>query len=226
MMRLSSTGDCVLTVQIDRLSVYALSDSSHELEKDSWRNFLGVIAPLLLECPTESVALWIEDTAHCNSDELFSVAGTVLASAHALTRSDEETFKLSPGNIHIQDNALLPAFLLILFSGEISHDLGLTREFGIAAFVEPTLATKVHQLSSKKFGRLVASKSRSQAKLIGKWLERFSKFQHEEDFLKSILFWKELLEPLWQNELEENSSDSEGILDVEEFKNPAISKAG
>jgi hypothetical protein len=196
----------VLTPEIDLLSVYALSNASHEMEKESWRNFLGVIAPLLLECSTEKVVLWSEESSHTFVDNLVLIAKKLSEELKGSSLSnpnrDGEEKKIDWTNWENPDlkskfseKDSIPSHLFILFSGEISHDLGLTREFGIAAFVEPAQSTKVHQLASQTMRNDSKSKSRAQAKLIGKWLERFSKIQHDDDFLKNVLQWKEWIEP-------------------------------
>jgi hypothetical protein len=182
-----------LTTQLDLISVYALSDSSHEEEKKCWRDFLNIIAPALLECSPEETLFWAEESMLHDAEELFDLAKKLLGNGES---------KIKHPKFKEHDKEKIASQLYVLFSGEIAFELGLSREFGLAAFMEPTLPTKAHKIGTN-FKR---NKSLNKSKILKKWLERFNHFQQEEEFLKTTQEWKNLMMPFQFHEDKENSA--------------------
>jgi hypothetical protein len=158
---------------VDELALYAYSDSSQQWEREIWRKFLALLLPVLLEADSEEVA------------ELFEGA-----SAYDLEKLVAEF--CDPGH---------SPSLVHRMSAEIAQSLGLPAEFGLAAFVEAHLPTRIHAL--RKNAVRITEQS-----LMSRWLGRFTQLQTDDEFLEKAAHWKQ--------ELQEALHGERPVLDSEE----------
>lgn len=165
-----------MPISCDLLTVYAHADKAHARDRELWRDFMGFLVPLLFEVEAASVERAIE---------------------HAVCRSPEEVLAhLDEPQTHME--------VLRAVSVDLAYALHLPPEFGVAAFAECNVPTRVHLL---KIGQ---GKSTDQA-IINKWLKRFSKIQQDNEFAERMSEWKRL----WDALSEDSEFDDEDSLESE-----------
>jgi hypothetical protein len=148
-------------MKVDSLTLYAYADKSQLRERELWKRFLRLLLPVLLEVDSDEIAE-IFDDATLDSAELVVESAMNLNGAPQLVR---------------------------VISGTLALALGLPAEFGLAAFLESNLPTRIHAPRTKLL-RL------TDQELISRWLGRFTRIQSDDDFLRVASDWKERLHAL------------------------------
>ena len=149
-------------MNVDSLTLYAYADKSQSRERELWKRFLKLLLPVLLEADAGEVA------------EVFDEAVVDSVDAILEPLSGETASLQSAGE------------LVRVISGTLALALGLPAEFGLSAFLESNLPTRIHA------ARASAVRVTDQ-ELITRWLGRFSRIQSDDDFLEMAADWKDRL---------------------------------
>ena len=164
-------------MRVDLLTLYAFSDKAHAKQRELWRGFLALIMPVLLECDASAFERMLEN-AQCRSLE------QMLAAIDAPKSSSE---------------------LIWSVSGQFSEILGFESEFGLSAFLDVSLPTRVHSIGQ------VQSQSRENA-TVALWLKSFRELQQRAEFLEITNEWKRAFEIFFEDEdvvLQDETSESQ-----------------
>lgn len=112
----------IMGPQLDLMTLYAYADRSHAGERESWREFLSYLVPVLFQMDGAEIAQLLDEAMTDSTDELSS------------------NFESSS-----------PKDIMREISGEIAEALNLQREFGLAAFLEGEHhPSRVYPLKKKK----------------------------------------------------------------------------
>jgi len=152
-------------VRVDLLTLYAFSDKTHAKQRELWRGFLALVMPILLECEAADFERILE-SAQCRSIE------SMLEHVEA-----PET----------------PAHLVWSISGTFAELLGFESEFGLAAFLDVNLPTRVHSVGSG------LSSTRDDV-VVTHWLKSFRDIQQRPEFLEITNEWKRAFDALMEDE--------------------------
>lgn len=146
-------------MRFDMLTLYAFSDKTHAKQRELWRGFLALVMPVLLECEAAEFERLVE-TAQC--------------------RSIEEL-------LHALELPKTPSELVWVISGQFSDALGFEPEFGLSAFLDVNLPTRVHTVPRGQ------TANREDA-VVGLWLKAFRDIQQRPDFLEITQEWRRAFE--------------------------------
>lgn len=163
-------------MRVDLLTLYAFSDKTHAKQRELWRGFLALVMPILLECEASEFERILE-SAQCRSVE------SMLEQVDA-----PET----------------PAQLVWSISGTFAELLCFEAEFGLAAFLDVNLPTRVHSV-----GGGVAS-TRDDA-VVTHWLKSFRDIQQRPEFLEITSEWKRAFDALMEDEGSEDDESEETV---------------
>lgn len=150
-------------ITFDSLSVCAYADAAHTREKELWRGFLSYSLPSLLALESSLIDEILSKSIVYNLDDLKVSAG----------QRPEET----------------ESFRAI--SGLLAQHIGLSIEFGIAAFLDGHMPTKLHKLNTKNSSR---KKIKKEDNLIARWLLNLSKVSQDRRFLNACEQWRSWLD--------------------------------
>ena len=96
--------------------------------------------------------------------------------------------------------------VLRMISAELAQVLDLPAELGVAAFLEVNVPTRAHLVKP-------SSLKIKDETMVARWLNKFTKAQHHEEFAEQAARWKELTAQFYDGEdvieREESESDSE-----------------
>jgi hypothetical protein len=159
-------------MRVDMLTLYAFSDKTHAKQRELWRGFLALVMPVLLECEAAEFERLVE-TAHCRSIE-------ELLQALELPKS--------------------PSELVWVISGQFSDALGFEPEFGLSAFLDVSLPTRVHTVPR-------GQTANRENVVVGLWLKAFRDIQQRPDFLEITQEWRRAFEGFLEED-EESSAQN------------------
>ena len=94
-----------------------------------------------------------------------------------------------------------PQSVLRVISAQLAQTLDLPAEMGIACFLEINVPTRAHLVKP-------SSLKIKDETVVARWLNRFTKAQHHEEFAEMVALWKEQLAEFYDgDELKEQDAE-------------------